>query len=224
MNKQLKTILILVALLIVALAVIFINIKLKQATMPEPNSGGNGSISGSDPTALWLTYKNDQYKFGFKYPPDYTFNQGVSPRFNVGEFFSGTGKNVVTVSLPESSYPGTNYYDGFLTVSVALGTSTLATCQLMQQEGDTQSQELTVAKVVNGIKFYAGQTGGAAAGTFSTNEINHAFINGVCYEISLNLFQGNIGNYPAGAVKQIDEADVFNKLTAVLNTFKINNE
>lgn len=224
MNKQLKTILILITLLAIVLAAIFINIKLKQANAPAPNGGGNGANGNGDPTALWLTYKNDQYKFSFKYPPDYTFNQGASPRFNVGEFFVGAGENLVTISLPDKSYLGTNYYDGFLTVSVADGTSTPAACQLMQQEGDSQSQELTVVKVINGITFYAGQTGGAAAGTFSTNEINHAFIDGICYEISLNLFQGNIGNYPAGAVKQVDEADVFNKLTAVLNTLKINNK
>jgi len=191
---------------------------LRQPANQQPPNNQINYKSGI--SADWKNYKNQQFGFEIFYAPQYPLNQGASQRFNVSEFFVGQGDNIVTISLPKNSYPGTNYYDGFLTVSAQLQSSE-ASCRQAQEEGNTQIINLSPYKTISGLEFFSGESNGAAAGTLAKNKIYHAFINNTCYEITLNLFEGNIGNYPAGAVSQIDEADVFSKIEAVMVTFKI---
>ncbi len=213
MKKFILTILI----LIVAAAGLYF-LFLRQPANQQPQSNETNDKSGI-PTD-WKNYKNQQFGFEIFYAPQYPLNEGANQRFNVGEFFVGQGENIITISLPENSYPGTNYFDGFLTVSAQLQSSE-SLCRQAQEEGNTQIMNLNPSKTISGLEFFGGQSSGAAAGTFAKNKIYHTFKNSACYEITLNLFQGNIGNYPAGAVSQIDEADVFSKLEAVMATFKI---
>ncbi len=140
--------------------------------------------------------------------------------YNVGEFFVGTGENVVTIGLPQNSYPGTNFFDGFLTVSVAPGILE-DLCKQGQIEGDGAPIIMAESKTINGLKYWRGKSNGVAAGTFGESIIYHAFSGGTCYEITLNEFEGNIGNYPEGTVTQVDKNDVYFKLESVLNTFKL---
>jgi len=216
-----KTILILITVIILAGAVY---VYLKQTgSLPFGNQPSQNNQTGdqSDNKSGLKTYTNDQYKFEISYPPPYPLNQGGSPRYNVGEFFVGQGQNIVTISLPENSYPGTNFYDAFLTISVSQAGVTEASCRQAQSEGDTQIISLSNRDTINNVTFYQGSSGGAAAGTLSKNRIYHAFVVDKCYEATLNLFEGNIGNYPAGSVRQFDENDVYSKLETIFRTLKI---
>jgi hypothetical protein len=216
-----KTILILITILIIAAAV-FVYLK-QTGRWPLPGQPGQNNPGEQDGSSNGLaTYKNAQYNFEISYPPHFPENDGGSTNYNVGEFLVGPGTNVVTISLPKDSYPGTNFYDAFLTISVSSPGVTEATCRQAQREGDTQILNLTNTDIVNNVKFYQGSTGGAAAGTLSKDRIYHASIVDRCYEVSLNLFEGNIGNYPAGSVKQFDENDAYSKLETIFRTFKIN--
>jgi hypothetical protein len=216
-----KAILIIIAVIIVAAAV-YVYLKqtgsLPAGNQPPQNNQTDGQ---TDNQTQWKNYKNTQYGFEIFYPPQYSFNEGASQRFNVGEFFVGSGQNIATISLPENSYPGTNYFDAFLTISVSPAGISEASCRQAQREGDSQITNLTNPETINNVTFYRGQTSGAAAGTLAQSRIYHAFVVDKCHEVTLNLFEGNIGNYPADSVSQVDENDVFSKLEAVLKTIKI---
>lgn len=216
-NLIMKKIILIIIILIVAAGGLYFLFLRQPANEQPPNSQTNDK---SGIPADWKNYKNQQFGFEIFYAPQYPLSEGASQKFNVGEFFVGQGENIATISLPENSYPGTNYYDGFLTVSAQLQSSEFL-CKQAQRERDTQMMNLNPYKIINGLEFSSGQSSGAAAGTLAKNKIYRAFINSACYEITLNLFEGNIGNYPAGAVSQVDEADIFSKLETVMSTFKI---
>lgn len=177
-------------------------------------------VSGRRQTANWKTYSNANYSFEIKYPKIYILDQGVSPVYYVGEYFTSGGKNIVTIEFwPSAVYAGTNYLDAFVTISVGDQGMSAENCLKAQRLGGGQSIDLTKERQIGGISFYSGELEGAAAGTYAKSRIYHAMIDNRCYEASLNLFQGKIGPEQAEAVKQVDEKNVFNKLEAVLNTF-----
>lgn len=193
----------------------------QPARAPEGSQDFNNNSGQSKDLSVWKKYENQNFGFEISFSPDYLFNEGANSRYNVGEFFIGSGQGIATVGLPEELYSGTNYFDAFLVVSVANEIMADSACRKIQREGDEQVSDLASSKIINGIMFYRGEMQGAAAGTFSQNVIYHAFANNICYEITLNLFQGNIGNYPEGTVEQIDENNIFGKLEAIFSTFKI---
>jgi hypothetical protein len=184
---------------------------------PAPSAQPPGN---QDQSADWKTYQNQQYKFEIKYPQDFLFNEGGSLMFAVGEFFVGSGTNLVTIGLPKDSYPGTNYVDAFINLSVGDKISE-AYCSKVQHEGTTEIVDLVKSKTIDNFRFYRGEADGAAAGTYVKDVIYHAFYNNDCYEATLNIFQGNIGNYPEGTVTQVNEAEILNKLESILATFKV---
>jgi len=167
----------------------------------------------------WLVYRNNQYVFTIQYPSNWSINNGPSQRHDVGTFFVGAGESIVTFSLPADAYPKTNYFDGFVTVAVTNLGQTQASCQLAQQAGNTSQISLLGPQVINGLNFYYGQVNDAAAGTFAKTLIYHTFTNAKCYEITLNLFKGNIDNYPVGTVTPIDDSVVLKRLQQVMETF-----
>jgi hypothetical protein len=206
---------ILFGLVIVAGGLLYLNSKGWQLRTPEGNNDQNTTLNSDR-----KTYKDEAYGFEFSYPKEYKFVQGGSQNYNVGEFFLGSGINLATVSLLEDSYPGTNYFDSFLTVSSDLNSSE-NDCKKSRQEGISKESELAEWQALDGLKFWRGKAIGAAAGTLAESTIYHTFSGGVCYEITLNIFEGNIGNYPEGTVAQVDKDDVFEKLSAVFETFRL---
>lgn len=172
------------------------------------------------------TYRNGTYGFSLNYPQNYSFFNGEGPLYTIGEFFVGVGKPLITIELPQNSYPNTNYYDSFLTVSVAtkdVPDLSVENCTKAQREGDTQIVDLTSTQTINGLSFYTGEADGAAAGTLVKTKIFHTVNNNTCFEATLSIVEGNIANFPQGTVTQFDEQDVWNKLQIVLNTITFNN-
>ncbi len=191
---------------------------------PEQNINllNSQPVSGKRQTANWRTYSNTDYGFTIKYPKIYILDQGVSPVYYVGEYFQGGGKNVVTIEFwPSAIYADTNYLDAFITVSVGNAGISETACKIAQRLGSGQSINLTEARVTNDITFNGGELEGAAAGTYAKSKVYHAMINNRCYEVSLNLFQGKIDKNQSSPVKQVNEQEIFSKLEAVLNTFKL---
>ncbi len=210
-----KIIIVLLAAVIIALAAFYFWPK----TSVAPTTDG----VKIDSTADWQTYTDSDFAFSLQYPQAYAINQGGNNSHNAGEFFQGRGVQVVTISIPKDDYQGTNFFDGFLTIATQQTQATADRCQTMQNDGSTEVIAMPDTKVVNGLTFNRGETSGAAAGTMAKDIVYHGYTNGICYEASLNLFQGNIDNYTEGAVEQVDEAEVFAKLQAVLETLTVTN-
>ncbi|MDD5589754.1 MAG: hypothetical protein PHQ47_01095 [Candidatus Portnoybacteria bacterium] len=161
-------------------------------------------------------WQNEAYGFELSYPSGYEFSESKDG-YEVGEFFLGKGIYLGRINLPENSYPGSNFFSGFLNFS-ASATETPDSCRRANQEGSEQIIELADSKLINGVKFWRGKAIGAAAGTLAESIIWHGFYDGVCYEVTFNTFEGNIGNYPEGTVVQFDKNDAQTKIESVLET------
>lgn len=76
-------ILIIAAALIAGGAVYYIAKQKSSAPAPQAQPQANQQATTTDETANWKTYKNDQYGFGFKYPPYTKVQETVNTNKNV---------------------------------------------------------------------------------------------------------------------------------------------
>lgn len=189
-----------------------------------------------DETAGWKTYQEEPFRdlqphkswgFEFKYPKEFVLNQGDHADFPTDSFlkahYSGAGvwsANVaVSVTLPQSAYPSTNFQSAWLTVAYDPDIANLPNCQ--ELERNQIVEKMTESQVINGITWYKGMTGGAALGTAIESRVYHTLHNDMCYEVSLHLATANIENFdPALGIKAVDKSEVWAKLERVFSTFR----
>ena len=77
--------------------------------------------------AAQTTYTNPQYAISLKHPSEYVMTEGELGQKNIQlgylgsirmEFVAPGGVRVVTFEAPKGSYPGTDFVNAFLTLSV----------------------------------------------------------------------------------------------------------
>lgn len=175
-----------------------------------------GSLSEEEENPDWNVYQNKNYGFKFSYPKEFKFNEGTDQIRNVGTFFGESGESLATVALPEISYPDTNFQYAFLTISVSESVKDADVCRRFQRDGDNFARILSNEKIINETKFAWDETSGAAAGTMAETRIYHTLVKEKCFEISLNLFSSNIGNYEPGTVTEINKPEVWQRLEGIL--------
>lgn len=204
--------------LLIVIMVILIVITAGLFFWPKKTQSPVIPAESTPPAPTTRNYSDNSYGFRFEYPPEFQLVQGPNESHNVGDFLVATATPIVTVRWPDGSFPGTNFYDGFMTVSVSTPVLTEGQCQLGQYEGSTSTFPLVDKKMINGLTFYHGQARDAAAGTFAQSDIYHVWSNSKCLEFTLNLFQGNIGNYEPGTITQIDEKKVSDTLDWIVSS------
>jgi hypothetical protein len=150
------------------------------------------------------TFTSAQYGFEFNYDKNYVFDQSSTQT----NFFVHPAVTLVSVSIPQNSYPKTNFGSANFTIA------TQRQSQASSCEAAAKTQE------VNGINFHESEETQGAAGTTYKTKIYRTFYNDICYEASLTAGIANIGNYDPGSVTAVNETDVWNKLQAVFDTFK----
>ena len=189
-----------------------------------------------DETSDWKTYQEKPFQdlqphkpwgFEFKYPKEFVLKQGDHLDFPSGSFLkahrSGAGvssaKVAISVILPQSVYPDTNFQSAWLTIAYDPDIANLPNCQ--ELERNQIVEKMTESQVINGVTWYKGITGSAALGTAIKSKVYHTLHNNMCYEVSLHLATTNIGNFdPALGIKPVDESEVWSKLESVLSTFR----
>jgi len=192
--------------------------------------------SAEDEAADWKTYQEKPFqdlqphkpwKFEFKYPKEFVLKQGDHLDFPSGSFLkahrSGAGvssaKVAISVILPQSVYPGTNFQSAWVTIAYDPDIANLPNCQ--ELERNQIVEKMTESQVINGVTWYKGITGSAALGTAIKSKVYHTLHNNMCYEVSLHLATTNIGNFdPALGIKPVDESEVWAKLESIFSTFK----
>lgn len=181
-----------------------------QAISPEPADYPYlvNNNHGTTATADWKIYRDEQYGLEVKYPKDFVLREPQN-------YFLPTP--LVRVDLPEGSYPGTNFSEAGLTVAVGKDTSAVTSCLLGVSPG---SKLLKETKLINGITFYKDVTSGAAAGNIYNSTVYRTVHQNICYEAVLTIHTGNIGNYPEGTVKEVDQDAVQKVLQRLFFTFK----
>ncbi|OGE83177.1 MAG: hypothetical protein A3B10_01555 [Candidatus Doudnabacteria bacterium RIFCSPLOWO2_01_FULL_44_21] len=160
------------------------------------------------------TYTNDLFGFEVKYDRAYA----LSTAADLENYFRTKGQTLATIAMRYNSYPNTNFGSAQATFAVREGTA--AENCIYYVTGANTSSEMTEKISINGKEAFTAEFTGAAAGTKYTTRLYHIPHNNTCYEISLTTGIANIGNYEQGTVMELNEADIWQRLGAVVNTFK----
>jgi hypothetical protein len=173
-----------------------------------------GAPIHQDSTANWKSYNMNGFEI--KTPQNYDFSTSASNSFE--NYLGSKGKALVRISMPKDSYPKTNFSEGYITVASA--NISESACK---KYSDGQLKSMDQLEMINGINFNKTEFQGAAAGNYYQTRLYHAFRNASCFEISVTLHTTNIGNYEPGTVTEVNSNDAWNKLSAVLKTFRFTN-
>lgn len=179
------------------------------------NNQNNQTLNPQSPPAQQTpqtsTYKNATYGFEFQYPADVGF---VTPTYALLQ------DKIVQLNIAGTEYPKTNFVDAGFAVSAQYAKS-LADCLALNAPENGDGFKTTT--VINGVTFYSTKGSGAGAGNRYDSVIYRALrSNQTCAEINETIHTGNIGNYPAGTVTEVDANKVQARLDSILNTFKFN--
>ncbi len=151
------------------------------------------------------TYKYLPYNFEFKYSDDFGF---ASPQYGDLE------DQIVTIQIPNTDYPKTNFGDAAFTVSVSYPKKDE---DCFDSEGRAFSQTNVT---INGIDFLTWGGTGAAAGNIYEEKVYRTMHEKYCFELREIIHTSNIGNYDPGTVTEIDKKPLWEKLDAVVSSFK----
>lgn len=155
-------------------------------------------------------YNNEEYNFSFFYPEKYVFNPVMGYQYVANN-------SLVRVDLPESDFTGTNLGEASFIVGASRDEKAINACLKPADEENAASSiesiNGTEMKVFNGV--------GVGAGNIYETKSYRTVKNGICYEATLLLHSGNIGNYEPGTVEEFNHEKALNGLIEILNTFKI---
>jgi|GEM_PF-3366836 len=165
-----------------------------------------------------LTITNKVYGYSFKITPDFSTENELEGGIAEQAYFPKPGwKTADSVALNETTFNGTNFGSGIMTVAVHPKITTQAECNTY--DAGSGVKQLTTTQNINNVTFHTGSFTGAAAGTKYDTKLYHVLHNGMCYEINATVGISNIGNYEPGTIKEVNEDDVWKKFDEVINTF-----
>jgi hypothetical protein len=178
-------------------------------------------VQRRSPTA---TYANDTYGVSFRYPRNYKLqtwdpSTGSAKTAAIEESTADPAEvPLATVQMPQNLYPGTDFSDGYFSVSANRGLTELA----CQQSVITNEDSNVMKEMINGVEFH--WTENSSTEGLSRHEWHSyaALVAGTCYEAQLGFEQAD---RPAADVqaprKVVDSAKVFSRLQTILASLKI---
>lgn len=162
------------------------------------------------PGSANVKYTNNKYGFSLLRPKSSTL---VTSGFT--QYLPLTGKGVVGIVLPKALSKGTNLGEAALYIG-ASSTAAAKASWNKAQNGETS----TGTFVWNGVSYAVFTMTDAGAGNLYDMVIYRTLHKGVCFEVVELLHSSNIGNYPAGTVKEFDKAKFQSYLAAIVSTLK----
>ena len=176
--------------------------------------------------APMATYSEPAYGVSMRYPKSYILKSD-DEKLDLAElgtvetnFIQPGGVTVAAIEMPRSSYPGTDFTSGFLTLSV---NSSLSAEQCQQfafpKNEHPENEPASPAKVkLGGTEYSMVENFGDAAKAQPSMKYFHHFENGNCYEFSMGL--GTVDDNVAG-LKPVNRSLVFGKLEQILASVKV---
>lgn len=159
---------------------------------------------------LSLSYSNLDYDFSFSYLERDVFKTDAGYQYV-------TNNSLARVDLPQSDFAGTNLGEASFIIGASGDKKVVGVCLKPALEESAK----TSIETINGTEMKVFDGVGVGVGNIYETKSYRAVKNGVCYEATLLLHSGNIGNYPPGAVKEFDHEKFLNGLKEILNTLKI---
>jgi hypothetical protein len=175
-----------------------------------------------------VNYSEPNYGVSFSYPRKYELASGDKAQAEVAglgavpmNFTQPGGVAVAAVTLPEASYPGTDFSAAFFNVNVNRSLSEQECSQFAfvdhrNPDGepmDPEQVEVASMKLSKTSDFNGSMMKQAEA------EYYHSYENGACYEFVLGL--GTEGFGAKEGIEPVNRDEVFAKLEKILATVKI---
>jgi hypothetical protein len=169
----------------------------------------------------------------FQYPRKYALETGDAANELIAsglvpmDFTQPGGTALAAVSLPVTSFPGTDFESGVFNVSVNKNVSAEDCGKFsMPQPGPktpadpgTQANAASAKLMLGELELQSTEAVAAEGSKESDAKYFHVFQNGACYEFALKV--GTIGNGTGTATKHVDHDKVFSRLEKILATLKI---
>jgi hypothetical protein len=165
------------------------------------------------------TFINTEKTFQVTYLNSYSVNGSQT---NQSNYFNKNGTTIVTINIPQSTFPNTNFVEDYLTIAEGKNLAAADCDKYLSSSGKVVKLDKT--EKINGNAFSKAEFSGAAAGNFYETKLYRIFHDKTCYEISLTLHTGNIGNYPTGSVIEVNKDEAWFKLDLILQTFKFSEQ
>ncbi len=196
MSKQGKTIVAVLAFIVVIIAIIFVVRQGRETTpsaytpptetpsTPASDTTSDGTISFSRPADFGLAVTMEQIPVSSYIPPciEFTYCLYYSGAAYVGSNFESAGLSI----LNRSSGPDF---------------STQTACLTIQPDGYSGLSPKIAHHTDYAIGVFA-PIGDAAAGHYANGEEYRLFTDGKCYQFDIRIGETQFANYPAGTIKE----------------------
>ena len=175
-----------------------------------------------------VTYKNTTYGLSFQYPRRYALKTGDEAIVDwfgsqpAGmNFVDQGGIAVAAVELPPGLYPGTDYRNGFFTVSVNRNLSEPQCSQFAVVDSSETDEEPVAPSTANFGGTVYSQTAAFDGKAFEQAYARyyHVYNNGACYEMALGLETAGYG--AVDGITPVDRDEVFHKLEGLLSSVRL---
>jgi hypothetical protein len=176
-----------------------------------------------------VTYSDANSGVSFRYPRKYELATGEDEQADTNgagqvtmNFTQAGGITVAGVSLPEASYPGTDFTSAFFKVNVNRNVSEAQCSEFAFVDARNPDGEPVDAEKIRQGSIYMEKTSDFAADAMKQSESQyyHRYENGACYEFVLGLDTAGFGTKES--IQAVDRDEVFAKLEKILETVKIN--
>lgn len=197
----------------------------------EPAKKAPKKVARKQPSTV--TYSDKTYGVSFQYPRKYALETGDAANELIASspvpmnFMQPGGTALAAVSLPATSFPGTDFESGLFNVSVnkSLTAEQCGTFSVPQADpkpsadstANTSSQRSKL--IIGDLELQSTEAVAADGSKQSDVKYFHVFQNDACYEFALKV--GTIESGTEIATKHVDHDKVFSRLEKILATVKI---
>jgi hypothetical protein len=204
---------------------------LPASSVPEPAKKAPKKVARKRPSTV--TYSDKTYGVSFQYPRNYALETGDAANELIAsglvpmDFTQPGGTALAAVSLPATSFPGTDFESGLFNVSVNKNVSAEDCGKFSVPQPDPKTPadsgihaNAAFSKLMLGeLELESTEAVAAEGSQQSDAKYFHVFQNGACYEFALKV--GTIGGATETATKRVDHDKVFSRLEKILATLKI---
>jgi len=203
-----------------------ISVPTQAAVTPPPSVPEQPSKKTVKKRSATVTYSDKTYGLSFRYPRKYSLKSGDAAQAELADlgpaplnFVQPGGTTVVSVEMPQASYPKTDLSAALLNVNVHRSITPEECSQFAlgrnADEQPVQSQKVKVGEREFDEMEAIGEQGKAQADA----RYYHVFENGACYEFALAL--GTADTSEIEGISPVNRDAVFARLEKILSTVKI---